>query len=216
MNYDLIYEYRFRGITKDEKQKVWTEISRYLYRRMGCPQTVLDPAAGFCEFINSVPASEKWALDQNLTFLEQHAAPGIHTIGGNCLLAELPEEYFDAVFVSNFLEHLRDVEEIVVFFSKVQQWLKEGGLFVVMGPNFKYCSKEYFDCCDHRVILTNISVCELGIGSGFQIESSHEKFLPYSFRSRLPARDFLVKSYLNLPIFWRILGKQFLIIFRKS
>lgn len=30
MNYDLIYEYRFRGITKDEKQKVWTEISRYL------------------------------------------------------------------------------------------------------------------------------------------------------------------------------------------
>ena len=168
MNYDLIYEYRFRGITKDEKQKVWTEISRYLYRRMGCPQTVLDPAAGFCEFINSVPASEKWALDQNLTFLEQHAAPGIHTIGGNCLLAELPEEYFDAVFVSNFLEHLQDVDEIVAFFSKVQKWLKEGGLFVVMGPNFKYCSKEYFDCCDHRVILTNISVCELGIASGFR------------------------------------------------
>ena len=216
MNYDLIYEYRFRGITKDEKQKVWTEISRYLYRRMGYPQTVLDPAAGFCEFINSVPASEKWALDQNLTFLEQHAAPGVHTIGGNCLLAELPEEYFDAVFVSNFLEHLQDVEEIVVLFSKVQQWLKEGGLFVVMGPNFKYCSKEYFDCCDHRVILTNISVCELGIASGFQIESSHEKFLPYSFRSRLPASAFLVKSYLNLPICWSILGKQFLIIFRKS
>jgi hypothetical protein len=65
-----------------------------------------------------VPASEKGALDQNLTFLEQHATPRIHTIGGNCLLAELPEEYFDAVFVSNFLEHLQDVEEIVVFFSK--------------------------------------------------------------------------------------------------
>jgi len=216
MNYDLIYKYRFRGITKDVKRKVWTEISRYLYGRMGCPQTVLDPAAGFCEFINSVPASEKWALDQNLAFLEQHAEPGICTIGGNCLEAELPEAYFDAVFVSNFLEHLQDVEEIVVFFSKVQQWLKKGGLFVVMGPNFKYCSKEYFDCCDHRVILTDISVCELGIASGFQIESSHEKFLPYSFRSRLPTSAFLVKSYLNLPICWPILGKQFLIIFRKS
>ena len=216
MNYDLIYKYRFRGITKDVKRKVWTEISRYLYGRMECPQTVLDPAAGFCEFINSVPASEKWALDQNLAFLEQHAEPGICTIGGNCLEAELPEAYFDAVFVSNFLEHLQDVEEIVVFFSKVQQWLKEGGLFVVMGPNFKYCSKEYFDCCDHRVILTDISVCELGIASGFQIESSHEKFLPYSFRSRLPASAYLVKSYLNLPICWPIFGKQFLIIFRKS
>ena len=76
---------------------------------MGCPQTVLDPAAGFCEFINSVPASEKWALDQNLAFLEQHAEPGICTIGGNCLEAELPEAYFDAVFVSNLLEHLQDV-----------------------------------------------------------------------------------------------------------
>jgi hypothetical protein len=38
------------------------------------------------------------------------------------------------------------------------------------------------------------------------------RFLPYSFRSRLPASRQLVALYLRMPILWRLQGKQFLVL----
>ncbi len=215
MNYDRIYEYRFNGIPVEKKQSVWKEISQFLYREMDKPSIVLDPAAGFCEFINNIPAKERWAIDQNSNFLNKHVAPDIQKIIGDCMNAEVPTGYFDAVFVSNFLEHLSSNEEVYEFFTKAYEWLKPSGLLVVMGPNFKYCSTDYFDCSDHKVILTDISLSELGYSAGFEIKKCHSRFLPYSFRSRLPTNTTLVHNYLRFPLIWLLLGKQFLVFFQK-
>ena len=216
INLDRIYRYRFKGISNELKETVWKEISSFLYNEMNSPERVLDPAAGFCEFINNVPAVERWAVDQNSQFLLKYAHKHVHKISGNCLDAEIPLEYFDVVFVSNFLEHLKDSKEVYKFLRTAYQWLKPSGLLVVMGPNFKYCSKDYFDCSDHKVILTDISLCELGYAADFKIKKSYSKFLPYSFRSRLPTNPILVKSYLKIPFMWSILEKQFLVFFQKN
>ena len=197
MNYNRIYEYRFEGVDSNSKKVAWEEISSFLFEKMKNPKVVLDPAAGFCEFINSVPSAEKWAIDQNLDFLKIHANENVRQIGGDCLKTELPQEYYDAVFVSNFLEHLQNPEEVFGFFEKAYSWLKKDGILAVMGPNFKFCMKDYFDCSDHRVILTDVSLCELGYSAGFTIDECISKFLPYSFRSRLPVSRFFVKNYRN-------------------
>jgi ubiquinone/menaquinone biosynthesis C-methylase UbiE len=218
MNYDRIYEYRFKGIDKAAKQAVWKEISLWIYERMGKPRSVLDPAAGEMEFLKSIPAQEKWGVDtQEPNALQRSAISkdSIRFIHGNIFDVDLPLDYFDGIFISNFLEHLRSPEEIDTLFNRLYRSLQKGGIVVIMGPNFKYCSADYFDCADHRLALTHVSVEEFLFASEFQVVKTFARFLPYSFRSRLPASPALVKLYLNFPILWRFWGKQFLILARK-
>ncbi len=127
INLDRLYSYRFKGVSNELKEAVWIEISSFLYHEMNKPEKVLDPAAGFCEFINNIPAIERWAVDQNSKFLNKYAHRNVHKISGNCLNVEIPSEYFDVVFVSNFLEHLNDSEEVFKFLEKAYQWLKPSG-----------------------------------------------------------------------------------------
>jgi hypothetical protein len=87
-----------------------------------------------------------------------------------------------------------------------------GGRVAVLGPNFRYCAREYFDCADHTLALTHVSVEEHLYAAGFEIERVIPRFLPYSFRSRFPQSPALVRAYLNTPLAWRFLGKQFLVI----
>ncbi len=218
MNYGRIYQRRFEGIDKAAKEAVWKEISLWIYERMGKPRSVLDPAAGEMEFLRSIPAPERWGVDAMEPNASQRSAiskDGIRFIHGNIFDVDLPLDYFDAIFISNFLEHLRSPEEIDDLFTRLYRTLKKGGLVVIMGPNFKYCGADYFDCADHRLALTHLSVEELLFASEFQITDTFARFLPYSFRSRLPASPALVRLYLNLPMLWRFLGKQFLIFARK-
>lgn len=81
-----------------------------------------------------------------------------------------------------------------------------------MGPNFRFCSREYFDYADHTVILTERGVEEHLYAAGFKIISVCPQFLPYTFSGRLPSHPALVHAYLRMPFAWRILGKQFLVI----
>jgi len=218
MNYDRIYQHRFAGVDKEAKQKVWKEISAWIYKAMGQPRRILDPAAGEMEFLKSVPAQEKWGVDlQELDAGELSAVSneGIRFIRGNVFDVELPENYFDGIFISNFLEHLHSPEEVQALLGRLHSCLQSGGRIAIMGPNFKYCSTEYFDCADHRLALTHLSVEEFLFASHFQIEKTFARFLPYSFRSKLPASSVLVKGYLAVPLAWRFLGKQFLIFARK-
>ena len=64
MDFDRIYAYRFRGIDPLARDRVWKIVAKYIHYRMGYPECVLDPAAGGCQFINAVPAHERWAVDQ--------------------------------------------------------------------------------------------------------------------------------------------------------
>jgi len=217
MNYDRIYEYRFKGVNAEKKQIVWKEVSNFIYRKLNNPEKIIDPAAGFCEFINNIPSKEKWAIDINEDFLNKYANKDIKKIIGNNLSIELPENYFDGVFISNFLEHLSSQEEIASFLIKTYKSIRKGGRIAIVGPNYKYSIKQYFDFADHKIALSELSLAEHMYGAGFQIKEIHPKFLPFSFRSNsiFPVNKFSIRTYLKLPLTWKIFGKQFLLIGEK-
>lgn len=215
MNHQRIYEYRFKDVDLNKKNVVWKEIAKYIYDRTNQPKTVLDPAGGMCEFINNLDAPVRWTIDLNEEFVGKYADQAVKKVIGNNLTVDLPSDYFDLVFVSNFLEHLHSQEEVAAFLLKMFTTVKKGGFIVVMGPNFKYAYKEYFDFADHTVCLSEMGVAEHLVGAGFEIVKIHPRFVPMSFRGNLPVNKFLVQTYLRLPVAWRFFGKQFLVFAQK-
>jgi SAM-dependent methyltransferase len=182
-----------------------------IYQLLGRPDRVLDPAAGRCEFINAVPAAERWAVDAT-AYGERVAREGTHLIVSDIMETKLPSGYFGGVFVSNFLEHLPSQDAVAVFLEKMYGCIAPGGRIAIMGPNFRYCWREYFDFADHTVILTERAVEEHLYAAGYELVSTRARFVPYTFTGRLPTHPALARAYLRLPIAWRILGKQFLVI----
>jgi SAM-dependent methyltransferase len=215
MNYNRIYEYRFKDVDKLKKQITWQEISNFIYKELKQPEIIIDPAAGECEFINSVPSKEKWAADLNKNVILKYAKNDVLIKIGDSLKMDLPSGYFAAVFISNFLEHLNSHEEIHILLKNMYNSLRKGGRIAVIGPNFKYCFKEYFDFADHKIILTHLSLEEHIYSAGFNIIKVIPRFLPVSFRGRLPINKLIVRTYLSTPFFWKLFGKQFLIIAEK-
>jgi SAM-dependent methyltransferase len=213
INYERLYTYRFRDVDQASRQAVWTEISRYVYERLGAPRSVLDPGAGRGEFITAVPAADRWGVD--LVRQGDLESAGVKMIIADIMDAELPADYFDGVFLSNFLEHLPDQDAVGTVLAKLRDAMRPGGRIAIMGPNFRYCAKDYFDCADHTVILTHIGAEEHVYAAGFEVMSVAPRFLPYSFRGLLPPSPTLTRTYLRTPAMWRLLGKQFLVIGRK-
>jgi SAM-dependent methyltransferase len=213
INYQRLYAYRFRDIDQARRQAVWAEIARYLYERLGSPRSILDPAAGRGEFISAVPAADRWGVD----LLEQSdlESSGVTMIIADIMDAELPPDYFDGVFLSNFLEHLPDQAAVATVLAKLRDAMRPSGRIAIMGPNYRYCAKDYFDCADHTLILTHVGLEEHVYAAGFEILSVAPRFLPYSFRGLLPPSPALTRTYLRTPALWRALGKQFLVIGRK-
>ena len=214
MNYDRIYDYRFKDIRQDQRQRVWMEIAAFIESKLNYPTTLLDAAAGRCEFINASAASEKWAVEQSKQ-LRAFAADDIRVVQSDIFQANLPKNHFNGIFVSNFLEHLRSPDDVAMFLEQMYDLLQTGGRIAVMGPNFKRCGSVYFDCADHVLALTEISVAEHLYGAGFDILEVRRAFLPFSFRGLLPPSRHLTRLYLKCPWAWPIFGKQFLVIGEK-
>jgi SAM-dependent methyltransferase len=213
INYQRLYAYRFRDVDQAGRQAVWREIACYVHGRMGTPQRVLDPAAGRGEFITAVPAAERWGVDLVGQGVPESA--GVKMIIADIMDAALPRGYFDGVFLSNFLEHLPDQNAVAAVLSKLHAAMEQGGRIAIVGPNFRYCAREYFDCADHTVILSHVAVAEHLYAAGFDVTEVSARFLPYSFRGLLPPSPLLTRAYLRVPALWRLLGKQFLVLGRK-
>lgn len=215
MNYQRLYEFRFADVDQSARTAVWVEIADSIHGLLGRPSRVLDPAAGRGEFINAVPAQERWAVDQ-VAYEEGTYAPGVQSVVSDIFEAELPKAHFDAVWVSNFLEHLTTQEAVATFLERMRETLTPGGRIAIMGPNFRYCMNEYFDMADHTLIFTHKAIAEHVYAAGFVPERVEPRFLPYSFTGRLPPSPSLTRLYLRTPAAWRLLGKQFLVIARRT
>jgi SAM-dependent methyltransferase len=211
VNYQRLYEYRFRDVDQQRRNTVWLTLAPVFYELLGRPERVLDPAAGRCEFINAIPAAERWAVDA-IDYEEGVAREGTRLIVAEVMQADLPEAYFGGVFVSNFLEHLLSQEDVAAFLERMYGCLAPGGRIAILGPNFRFCSREYFDFADHTVALSDRAVEEHVYAAGFETLMVRPRFLPYSFTGRLPSHPALVRAYLRVPLAWRILGKQFLVV----
>lgn len=214
IDYERLYAYRFRDTDQGARTAVWGPIAGFVHRELGEPQRVLDPAAGRCEFINAVPARERWAVDR-VAHAESNLGPGARMVVGDVMEVELPESHFDGVFVSNFLEHLPTQEAIGSFLARMLEVTQEEGRIAVMGPNYRYCSDVYWDFADHVIALTHRAVEEHLYAAGFEPVLTVPRFLPYSFTGSLPASARLTALYLRLRLAWRLFGKQFLVVARK-
>ncbi len=214
IDYARLYKYRIRHIDLEKRQKVWNAIAAYIYVAMDRPEVVLDPAAGNYEYLNATPARERWGVDA--ASYAVHRDPMIKAITANIGDVQLPEEYFDGVFISNFLEHLSNQDEIADLLAQMRSAMKTGGRITIIGPNFRHCVRSYFDYADHVLALSHLAVIEHLSASGFRVTKARSRFLPYSFSGILPASRSLTAAYLRVPLAWHILGKQFLVIATKE
>lgn len=215
---DTLYRHRFPAEMLARRTAVWRVLcDAWLTRYVSPDARVLEVAAGYCEFINNIEARERVAVDLNPE-TRQHAARGVEVreLAAERVAEELPHAHFDVAFTSNFLEHCRSREHVLEVLRSVRTVLRPGGRLLILGPNFKYCYREYFDFFDHRLPLTERSVEEALHIAGFEVELSEPRMLPFTFRSRLPSWPWLVRLYLRLPFLWRIFGAQFFIVGRRT
>jgi SAM-dependent methyltransferase len=209
-----IYSDRFAG-KLDYRVRVWKILACYFQKWVPPEGAVLDLGAGYCEFINNISADRKYAMDLNPEIL--------NTAGSNVKLFDqdcsdswpLAEEELDAVFTSNFLEHLPNKEAVRTTVSNAYRSLKPGGRFIAMGPNIKYAQGAYWDFFDHYVELTELSLSEVLSNCGFEIEKQVSRFLPYTMSHGRQYPTSLLRIYLEMPAVWPLFGKQFLVIGRK-
>lgn len=201
--------YRTRFAPQPGRNGAWRVICRHLQRYLSASPVVLDLGAGYCSFINQIDAAEKHALDAFEGFAS-HAAAGVHTHVGTCAdLSRFSTGQFTAVFASNLLEHLTR-DELAAALDGIHRVLRPGGRLLLIQPNFRYCAREYFDDYTHRLVFSHVSLADLLASRGFEIDVVQPRFLPLSFKSRLPPWPWLVALYLRLPV--RPFGKQMLVV----
>lgn len=211
-----LYKIRFERESLARKNAIWRVICDvFLSRYVDKSATVVDVACGYGEFLNNIPARRRIGVDLNpdaKTFLgegvEFHLCPATE-------LASVVNGEADIVFTSNFLEHLPDKPVLDRFLDQVRIALKQGGKYLILGPNLRYLPGQYWDFYDHHLGLTHLSLCEALRLRGFEIELCIDRFLPFTTQGALPTHPFFVWLYLRTPIVWRLLGKQFFIVATK-
>ncbi len=207
-----IYSARFDAV-QSYRNRIWEVLTRAFFQKW-IPQnaSVLDLGCGYGEFINNIEATVKYGMDLNpqsrkklaptVTFLEQdcsHAWP-------------LPEGSLDIVFTSNFFEHLPDKVTLGRTLDEAVRCLKKGGHLICLGPNIRHTGGAYWDFWDHHLALTEHSLTEALETRGMLIEAAWDRFLPYSMVRSRQHPLWMLKLYLHMPLLWKILGKQFLVI----
>ena len=215
-NLAALYRFRFRESERPQKMLIWKTLCDHFFQRLvGSDQVVVDLACGYGEFINNIRARKKYAIDLNPD-THQYLSSDIEFCSSRAdAIDTIPDDTADVVFTSNFLEHLKSKDECDAVLAEVQRILKPGGRFIIMGPNIRYLAAEYWDFYDHYLPLSHLSLKEGLVQAGYEIERIIPRFLPYTTRSTLPKHPALVALYLKLPIVWRIIGKQFLVVGRK-
>jgi SAM-dependent methyltransferase len=206
-----IYNARFSDEDAAEKDSLWREITRYLQRFVPERATVLDIACDRGYFIRNIDAHEKWAAD--LADVSEHLGD-IKFVQANGLQLheELPTTYFDLIFMSNYLEHLRSREDVVQQLRVARELLRPGGRVLILQPNIRFTGPRYWDFIDHYTALTESSLAEAAELAGLHTTRVIPRFLPYTTKSRMPQHHLLVRAYLACPPLWRLLGQQTLYV----
>jgi SAM-dependent methyltransferase len=212
---DQIYRMRFAG-KHAYRQRVWLVLVKFFARWIPPDATVLDLGCGYCEFINNVQATRKFAMDLNPE-TSNRAATGVTVLQQDCSESwAIPSSCLDTVFTSNFFEHLPTKAHLERTLNETLRTLKPGGRLIAMGPNLKYLAGCYWDFWDHYLPLTEMSLTEVLRKLGYEIEVCIDRFLPFTMVNRREYPIWTLRAYLLLPIAWKLFGKQFLVVARKS
>jgi ubiquinone/menaquinone biosynthesis C-methylase UbiE len=213
---DRIYDQRFGDAETRRKDRLWVEVAAYLQRWVPAGGRVLDVACDLGYFIRHIRAAERWATD--VRDVASSLGPDVRFVqsDGLALATAVPHNHFDAVFVSNYLEHLPGPDSVIAQLREIRAVTKDDGRLIVLQPNIRYVGAAYWDFIDHKVALTEHSLVEAAQAAGFEVERLVPRFLPYTTKSRLPQSARLVRAYLRFPLAWRLMGKQTLLIARPA
>lgn len=211
---ERIYEQRFAGM-REYRNQIWQTLVQFFSRWIGPDAAVLDLGCGHCEFINNIQAQTRYGMDLNPASAQQ-AGPGVKVLMQNCAESwALPDNSLDAVFTSNFFEHLYTKQDLRETLLQALRCLKPGGRIVALGPNIRYLPGAYWDFYDHYLPLTELSLGEVMTEIGLTVEEQIARFLPYTMSRGKQQPVWMLRLYLKLPLAWPLLGKQFLVVARK-
>lgn len=192
-----------------ERSILWKTLCTYYFQAyVGADDTVLDLAAGYCEFINNIQCKQRYAIDMNPE-TKKRAAKGVTVkIAPSDQLPKDLTGKIDVVFVSNFFEHLDSKHALLKTLKEIRRVLKPDGKLLVLQPNINLTKHTYWDFVDHSLPLNEKSLREALEISGFDIVKQITRFLPYTASSKLPVNTWLIRLYLSLPPAQWLLGKQ--------
>lgn len=207
-----IYGQRFAA-NREYRQKIWRVlIDDFFQGLLGKDAAVLDLGCGYGEFINQITAREKFGIDLNPDSAAMFTS-GVKFFRQDCSQTwPLPDNTLDAVFTSNFFEHLPDKATLGRTLEQARRCLKPGGRLVALGPNIKYLPGAYWDFWDHYLPLTELSLSEGLRNRGFNVARCYARFLPYTMAGGPQYPLLLLRVYLRLSVAWRFFGKQFLVV----
>lgn len=210
-----IYAARFSG-QWEYRNKVWQILTANYFSRWIKPDdSVLDLGCGYGEFINNVSAAKKYAMELNPS-AKEHVLDGVQLLEQDCSLPwPLADNSLDVVFTSNFFEHLPTKQALQSTLTEAHRCLKPNGYLIALGPNIKFLPGRYWDFFDHYLALTELSLSEVMIRSGYRVEAI-PKFLPYTMSQGSQPPLWALRLYLRVPPLWKFFGHQFLIIGRKE
>lgn len=203
-------DYHGSRLTRDARRAAtWRSLWRHHFRNRIAPDAVvLDLGAGYGDFINSVTAARRIAID-TWPGLAGHVAPGVEAVIGPVTdLGAIDDASVDFAFASNLFEHLTQ-DELVATLGQLERKLKAGGELCILQPNYRYAYREYFDDYTHRTPYSHIGLADLLRAQGWDVTQVVPRFLPLTIKSRLPAWDWLIGAYLRAP--FKPMGKQMMV-----
>lgn len=209
-----LYRKRFGERDLETKRAMWQVLAERVFQQyLPLDATVVDLGAGNCELVNALVAKRRVAVDLNPDTIN-HADAGVEVLLASSEdLSSLDDASVDAVFTSNFFEHLPDKDALLRTLAEAHRVLKPAGRIVVLMPNIRYLPGRYWDYFDHHLPLSHLSLSEGLELAGFQVQRVVPRFLPYTVKDapvRIPPA--VVRVYLALPIIWPILGRQMLVV----
>jgi ubiquinone/menaquinone biosynthesis C-methylase UbiE len=206
---DKIYQARFDPATIAAKRELWNVlVEQFLQRYVPADAAVADIGGGYCEFINAVRCRKKYVIDLNPD-VKSYADPDVEIIMSDASeIGTLPDASLDVAFASNFFEHLPSKEVLFEVLAEIRRVLKGGGKLLIIQPNIKYAYREYWDFIDHHLPLTEKSLGEALISTGYRVGECIPRFLPFSVNSSPSKSTKLLKLYLKMPLAWKLFGKQ--------
>jgi ubiquinone/menaquinone biosynthesis C-methylase UbiE len=211
-----LYQIRFSDSKRDRKDLVWKVLCEDYFQQFISPaSTVLEIASGYGEFVRYISAARKIAVDLNPDSAACLPQDIEFHLGSATDLSMLEAASVDVCFSSNFFEHLPSKELMDQVLAEARRVLRPGGIYLAMQPNLRCEPGKYWDYYDHVLPLTHMSCREAFVKAGFEVTKLVDRFIPFSTDSKLPQHPLLVKTYLRIPLLWRFLGGQFVIVCRK-
>ena len=215
---DRLYRARFSDDERDAKSRLWRVLCHAFFSKYSSPDaTVLDLGAGYCDWVNNVTAARRIAVDLNPD-VKRFAHPDVevHLLPFDRLGDVVADDSIDLAFASNVFEHLRGPDALLEVLLAVRTALKPGGSLMVMQPNVAKVAGHFWDFFDHTLPLTEKGMAEAMTVAGLEVVECRAGFLPYTTKSRLPQWPWIVRAYLALPPAQWVLGRQMLVVARKT